>query len=154
MDDAREIPAEQPVIPEAPHPNGNGAPTVGRCESCEFVVALDACVEKAGKRYHLAALHPGKPQRGMRQCGPVRVAWFYWLAYTVTLPGQHERTKGGAVSFDAPISQPAQLQSAKDALAQAEAAKVKAVDRATGQPLLGAPLPEIEILGWQLVTAV
>ena len=147
------------VKPDADQPqNGNGEPKVARCESCNATMPTDfAPVQTkghlAGKRAHLVRLHPGRPS-AMRPCGPVYVAWFYWLAYVVTFPGQPERTRGGTVSFDAPITQPAQLASAITALQEAEAKKLKAVDRQTGAALMGAPLPEVEITGWQLVVAV
>jgi hypothetical protein len=137
--------------------NGNGAatePKVGRCEQCEFGVLLDQCVERAGKRYHLAAIHPGKPGRGMRQCGPVAVAWIYWLTWVTRLPGQPEVTESGAVSFDAPITNPLQLASATTELASVERAKVKAVDRESGVALMGAPDPVVRVIGWQLLRAV
>lgn len=148
------------VKPDVEQPqNGNGEPKVARCEACGAVMPTDLATTQhrghlAGKRAHMVAMFEGRPSKGVRPCGPVYVAWFYWISYAVTFPGKPERSRGGTVSFDAPINNPQQLAQAIHELQKAEAAKLKAVDPSSGYSLLGAPLPEVEIKGWQLVTAV
>lgn len=138
-------------------PVNGGAPDAGEmlgtCQACGFRMKLAETVERDGKRSHLVAIHNGKPGRGVRPCGPVLQAWIYWLAYTVRFEGAPEFTEAGAVSFDAPISNPGQVANATQQLVKHEAAKLKAVDRSSGAQLIGAPEPKVAVIGWTLLRA-